>query len=294
MGSFLSRSSSFPWQAEGRTVLITGASRGIGAQLARVFAREKVSKLVLVARSKDDLEKVAEECRQLGSSALEVEVFRCDLTNNSSIKSFVEAATKSNKGFDVVILNAGRSQGCYFEEIEDIDQIDYMIKLNVNGVINTLHYILPQIFKSRQSRIIIISSAAGLLGSPYRTVYCASKHALTGFCNSFRIELKDSYEADSPVVSLINIPEVRGTDLNSNRMDFGSKYKPMEFDPNKALELTSTCQSLYEAVAAGKREWGQPMKLRILKPLYDIFPGLIDGMIMKYVRSVMLPRERVK
>eukprot|EP01083_Nonionella_stella_P210877 763011_1 len=104
--------------------------------------------------------------------------------------------------------------GCYFEEIKDVESINYMLKLNVNGVINTLFYALPWVCMVSSSRIVIISSVAGIAPVPYRTVYCASKHALTGFANSLRIELKDTHGKDkSPKVQLINLQGVSGTSL---------------------------------------------------------------------------------
>eukprot|EP00521_Asterionellopsis_glacialis_P017644 CAMPEP_0195297884 /NCGR_PEP_ID=MMETSP0707-20130614/22318_1 /TAXON_ID=33640 /ORGANISM="Asterionellopsis glacialis, Strain CCMP134" /LENGTH=251 /DNA_ID=CAMNT_0040359807 /DNA_START=17 /DNA_END=769 /DNA_ORIENTATION=+ len=251
MGLLWSTASS-EWEAEGKTVLITGASSGIGAEVARNFAR-KGANLALVARRKDALERICEECKQLGSPR--AEVITCDLTDNSNIKSAMEKAVSIFKGFDVVVLNAGRSQGCYFEEIKDVDQIDHMLKLNVNGVITSLHYLLPSIYKSRHSRIVIISSVAGLIGALYRTIYCASKHALTGFSSALRLELKDTYGSEAPAVCLVNFPEVAGTELNTGRMDFGADCPPVEFDASSASPLSSACEGLMDAIGQGKREW---------------------------------------
>jgi short-subunit dehydrogenase len=281
MGSFLSRPP--VWKAQGKTVVITGASRGIGAELARTFAKEQ-AKLILVARSKGDLDKVAEECRKLG--APEVNVFPCDLTKNDDIKSFSEAATKS-MGLDVVILNAGRSQGCTFEEIQDVDQIDHMMKLNATGVFITLHYLLPHVYKSRHSRIVVISSIGGIISGLYRTIYCASKHALTGFFNSLRQELNDTYKAEAPTVSLMNLPAVRGTDVNIHRMDFGSPTTPRQWDPDdiKALDLSNACQAMYLQIVAGTRDWGQTIPIRILLILAAFLPAWVDRFLTSFSKQ---------
>ena len=122
MGSILS---SDAWTAEGKQVLVTGGSSGIGAELARSFAKQGAS-LALLARNEEALSAIAEECAELG--APKAEFFPCDLTNDTDIKNAVGAAIEQFGRFDVVILNAGRSQGCYFEEIKDLNSINYMLK----------------------------------------------------------------------------------------------------------------------------------------------------------------------
>lgn len=274
------------WTAESKHVLITGASSGIGAELARSFARQG-AELALIARGKTgSLQDVAEECRTLGSPR--AETFVCDMTDSSQIRSAVDVAVEQFGRFDVVICNAGQSMGCYFEEIRDTEQIDYMLSLNVGGVIKTVHHVLPAVPKIPSSRLVIISSVSGLLGVPYRTVYCASKHALTGFANSLRCELRDTYGKSSPAVCLINFPEVSGTKLNTGRMDMGAKRPPAEFDTSSESGTSSVeeaCGLAISAIAAGKRESGHPRKIGILLPLYRIIPNVLDGIIMKAVRK---------
>ena len=280
--------SSPAWEARSRSVLITGASSGIGAETARQFAKEGAN-LALVARGKENLETVAKECRQLGAET--VKIYMIDLSNNNAIKTGMEKAIADFQGFDVVVLNAGRSHGCYFEEIKDTSQIEYMVNLNVTGVIISLHSLLPSIYKSRHSRIVVISSTAGIIGVPYRTIYCATKHALTGFCNSFRIELNATYEKEAPAVCLINFPGVSGTKLNSDRMDFGTEQPPAQFDASAGMPLPEAVEGLMSAIAAGKREWGQPFKVTFLRPLYSLIPGILDGFILKRVRRLRIDKK---
>lgn len=279
MGSFWSAPH---WTAEAKHVLITGASSGIGAQLARDFAREGAS-IALLARSKDGLNSVAEECTRLGSPTAKVYV--CDLTDSGQIRDAVGDAVRDFGRFDVVVLNAGRGQGCYFEEIRDSDQIDYMLKLNVNGVINTLHHVLPSVPKSSSSRLVFISSVSGLLGVPYRTVYCASKHALTGFANTLRIELIDTYGPEAPKITLINFSEVSGTQLNAGRMDFGAERRPAEFETKGTLSVEEACSGDMVAVAAGARELGHPPKISVLLPFYRLIPEIMDSIVLRHVKK---------
>lgn len=280
MGSALS---SNIWTAKGKHILITGGSAGIGAEIARNFAKQGAS-LGLLARNKHSLSAVAKECLELGSP--KVEIFPCDLTNDANIKTSIDLAAEKFGKFDVLFLNAGRSMGCYFEEIKDMDSINYMLRINVNGVINTLYYALPYVPKLASSRIVITSSVAGIIPVPNRSVYCASKHALTGFANSLRIEMKDTYGNDAPKIQLINFPEVKGTKLNSGRMTFGADLPPAEFITDSRVQtVQKACALLTKEIAAGTSEWGQPFKVRFLLPLRNIAAFIVDMIILKTVKK---------
>lgn len=272
------------WSAQGKHVLITGSSSGIGAEMARNFAQQGAS-LALVARSKEGLAAVAQECRKLG--AAKVETFPCDVTKNKDIQMAIQNAVHKFGKFDVLFLNAGRSQGCYFEEIKDVDSIDYMLTLNINGVINTVFYALPSVPKSSASRIVVIGSVSGLFGVPYRSIYCASKHALTGFTNTLRIELNDTYGKNAPRVQLINFPEVSGTKLNSGRMDFGAELPPIEFivDDARIPPVEKACKQLMKEIEKGSNEWGQPFKARLVVLLRSVFAAAVDILILKTVKK---------
>jgi short-subunit dehydrogenase len=279
MGSFWS---SPQWTAEAKHVLITGASAGIGAQLAREFSRAGAS-VALIARSTDKLATVAEECRTLGSPRQMI--YACDLSDSGQIRKAIGDAVLDFGHFDVVVLNAGRSQGCYFEEIQDTDQVDYMLRLNVNGVINTLHHILPSVPKASSSRLVVISSVAGLIGVPYYTVYCASKHALTGFANSLRMELADTYGHEAPKLTLVNFPEVSGTQLNTGRMDFGADRPPAEFHAKGILSVEAACRGAMVAIARGARECGSPLRISIPLLFYRWMPATMDAITLRIIHK---------
>jgi len=285
--------------AAGKNVLITGASAGIGAELARKFA-EQGANLALVARNQTNLEAVAKECLALG--AIQAGVFPCDLTKDEDTQTAIQTAIESfgdGNCLDIVVLNAGRSMGCYFEEIKDMESINYMLRLNVNGVIHALMCALPAIPKSEASRIVIISSIAGLCGVPYRTVYCASKHALGGFANALRIELRDTYGRSAngaPRVQLINFPEVQGTNLNTGRMDMGAARPPIEFKTGAGVVATveEACSDLILEIEKGTDEWGQKSKGRILVLLRLFFATLADFLILTAVKKTHIRPDEIE
>lgn len=276
------------WTARGKNVLITGASSGIGAETARNFARNGAA-LALLARNEEALREVARECLDLG--APRAEVVACDVTDHVRVASAVaEAASRLSDGdgdrLDVVVLSAGRSQGCYFEEIGDAEQVDHMLRVNVNGVVHTILRALPLVPKRADSRVVLIGSVSGRIGVPYRTVYCASKHAVSGFADALRLELSDSYGADAPAVQLINFPEVRNTNLNAGRMDMGAESPPARFiETPDMISVEDACADLYQQIERGTREWGHPFKVTVLRFVMGLAPAFFDSLVVKMVKD---------
>lgn len=244
-------------------MFISGPSSGLGAALARKFARQGAS-LCLMTRSKDSMLAMANEYKRLG--ATRVEFFSCDLRDEDEIQSHVMSAVESFGKFDLLILDAGRSMGC-FEEIKDMRSIYYILKVNVNGVINTLVHALPAVPKMSSSRIVFVSpSNDGVVPAQYRSIYSASKHALEEFANSLRIELAEAYGEDAPSIQLINVSE------SSPKENLGRVNKP-------GSAVHKACSSLLHEVALCTRKLAKPLKL--LRPL---FLCGVSSFVMIYVK----------
>ncbi|MCH7574269.1 MAG: SDR family oxidoreductase [Candidatus Marinimicrobia bacterium] len=171
----------------GQRVVITGASSGIGAEMARQMASQG-ARLVLAARREPELKAVAEECRQLGGAATTVVT---DVTVRSQCRALMESSVAALGGIDVLVNNAGISMREEFEHIANLDIFEQLMRVNYLGSVHCTHYALPQLLESRGS-IVVVSSLAGKTGVPGLTGYAASKYALHGFFESLRIELLDS------------------------------------------------------------------------------------------------------
>src|ERR1700687_5953528 len=211
-------------------VVITGASKGIGAELARKMAL-KGAKLVLAARSEKDLEAVAEECRALGASALSV---KADVALERDCQTIVAAARLAFGRIDVLVNNAGMSMWARFEDIEDVSILERIMQVNYMGAVYCTHYALPHLRETR-GRLVGISSIAGRVGVPTRTGYSAAKDAMVGFFDSLRIEL-----AGSGVSVTMIYPGFVATGIRENAA--GPDGKPIAVNPVDERQVMSPAE----------------------------------------------------
>jgi short-subunit dehydrogenase len=162
-----------------RIVLITGASSGIGREIAKQLV-QKGDFPLLVARNRDALQDLKNEIKQC-------EIFPCDVTNQEQVESMVDQIMAKFHCVDVLINNAGYGR---FGGILDIPINDFqgMIETNYLGAVRLTRTLLPHMLLQGDGRIINIASIAGLTGIPNLSAYCASKFALIGFSESLKLE----------------------------------------------------------------------------------------------------------
>ncbi|XP_043554401.1 dehydrogenase/reductase SDR family member 7 isoform X1 [Chiloscyllium plagiosum] len=171
-----------------KVVWITGASSGIGEELAYQLAKLGAF-LVLSARRVAELERVKQNC--LDHSKLRVKdilVLLLDLNVSSSHKDATKSVIQYFGKIDILINNAGRSQRSLFLDT-NLDVYEAIMHLNFLGTISLTKCVLPYMIKQEKGQIITVSSLAGLVAAPISTGYASSKHALQGFFNSLRPEL---------------------------------------------------------------------------------------------------------
>jgi short-subunit dehydrogenase len=172
----------------GRVVLVTGASSGIGEATARQFGREG-ARVVLAARRVERLESLAQEIITLGTGA-ETLVVQSDLSKLADIQSLIRQTLDRFGRIDVLVNNAGFGRLDWLEYLDPVKDIQAQIDVNVMGVIQTTRQVLPIMIKQRTGSIINMCSMAGLVGTPTYTIYAASKHAVHGFSEALRREVK--------------------------------------------------------------------------------------------------------
>lgn len=167
---------------KGKTVVITGASSGIGKALAYEFAACGAS-IVMGARHEDKLSEISEDLKKRGAS---VAYCVTDVTVEEDCRKLIVTAVGSFGGIDILICNAGISMRAIFDDVE-LSVLHRLMNVNFWGTVYCTKYALPYIQASHGS-IVGVSSVAGLHGLPGRTGYSASKYAMTGFLDTIRIE----------------------------------------------------------------------------------------------------------
>jgi len=175
-------------EVKGKIVIVTGASSGIGEATAREFAKEG-AKVVLAARRVDRLESLAKEIAAMGTGA-EALVVQADLSKLEDIQSLIAKTLERYGRIDVLVNNAGFGRLDWLENLDPVKDIQSQFDVNVLGVIQTTRQALPIMIKQRSGHIINMCSMAGLVATPTYTVYAACKHAVHGFSEALRREVK--------------------------------------------------------------------------------------------------------
>ncbi len=202
----------------GKVILITGASSGIGKAVALQIAAPQV-RLIITARRIDELNRVAEMCREKGATCISL---IADLARPESIAELVAAVSGFTPVLDVLINNAGISQRSKAEETSI--QVDRQImEINFFGQVAITKLLWPLLIKSEHANIVLISSVTGTFGFSQRSAYAASKHALEGFFESWMIEN--------------NRPNIYFTTVSPGRVKTSISYSALKADGSAHRQL---------------------------------------------------------
>jgi short-subunit dehydrogenase len=170
---------------KGASVLVTGASSGIGAATARQFARAG-ARLTICARRLDRLNEVADQCRHAGAAA--VVVRRTDVTRPNDVRAFVAGALRDFDRIDVLVNNAGVGWRGRFQEMPE-EALRNLVETNLVGLATAVQAALPPMLEANSGVIINVASVVGFRAAPYSAFYSATKHAVAGLSHALRGEL---------------------------------------------------------------------------------------------------------
>ncbi len=259
----------------GRVVLLTGASAGIGRELALQLAPER-PKLVLAARDAARLEEVAAECRARGAEAL---VVPTDVGDESACRrSGGEDASRPSAPLDVLLLNAGQDMWSRLDELADRSILERLMRVNYLGYAWLAAEALPAL-KASRGRIVVVSSLAGLTGVPTRTGYAATKHALHGFFDSLRVEL-----AGTGVTVTLVCPDFVVSEIH--RRAYGPDGQPLGETPMAEAKIMTTgacAGAILRAARARKRLVLLSWRGKVGRYVRLLAPGLIDRIAARAV-----------
>lgn len=174
---------------KGKTIIVTGASSGIGEATAMKLAKEGAN-VIVSARRRDRLEKLKNKINdQDGGKAVVVEA---DVTKKEDWKNIVDTAKKEFNSIDGLINNAGLMPLSYVKNLHT-DEWDTMVDVNVKGVMNGVAAVLPSMMDQKKGHIVNVASSAGRKIYPGGAVYCATKAAVRMFSEGLRMELAPNY-----------------------------------------------------------------------------------------------------
>ncbi len=252
-----------------QVIVVTGASEGIGAELARQLAAER-PKLVLAARRADALEAVAAQCRARGAQAL---VQPTDVADEAQCRALVERAVAQFGRIDALVNNAGVSMHAWFEDISDFSTFERLFRINTMSAIWLTRDALPHLKQSR-GLIVGVSSLAGKTGVPARTTYCTSKFAMSGFFEALRIELQGS-GVDVTMV----FPGVVATDIRRRGWNGAGQAAGFSgLSEDDAMPVAECARQIVQAMRRRARENVQTPKARFGLLLKAFAPALVDRM----------------
>lgn len=257
-----------------QVIAITGASDGIGAEMARQLAARHGTglALLLAARSEEKLAQVGTQCAARGAQVL---TQRCDVTQQSECRALIDAGLERFGRLDALVNNAGMSAHALFEEVEDLAWYEELMRVNLWGSVWCTQAALPALGAAR-GRIVAVSSLAGLVGVPGRTAYCASKFAMTGFFEALRIELQPLGVSVTIAYPGVVATEIRRRGYNAAGQPAGRSG----LSEVNAMPVETCARLINEGMEQRRRDVVMSAKGRLGRWLKLIAPGRIDAMAL--------------
>lgn len=240
------------WQ--GKVVLLTGASSGIGEALAYAMA-ERGAIVGLLARREELLKPIAEKIKSKGGKA---RIFACDVTEKDKLHKAAESLRNEFGKIDILIANAGIGGNNKETRELEADAVTKVINVNLIGAVNSVSAVIPQMLKRKSGHLVAISSLAGFRGIPKSAAYSASKAGMTAFFESVRLDVQHKGVA----VTIIQ-PGFIKTPLTSGRAN------KMPF----IMELEDSIPLFLSAIENKKKFAAFPWQLATFVRLGRIFPA---------------------
>jgi short-subunit dehydrogenase len=245
---------------ENQVVWITGASAGIGEALALQFAAAK-ARLVLSARRETELDRVWHLCAGRGLPPDQMLILPLDVTDYLAMPGAVTRVMQRFGRVDMLINNAGISQRSRCVDT-DLEVYRRLMEVNVFGQIALTKQVLPRMIEQRSGHIAVTASVAGKVGAPYRTGYCAAKHAIMGFFDALRAEV-----AQQGIRVTTITPGFIRTDISVNALrGDGSEYGELDADIEGGMDVTRCAEAIMQGFRKGTPEIavGEGMEMKAL------------------------------
>ena len=251
-------------QLKGKNIVITGASGGIGAEIAKLCAASGAN-LVLLARGIEKLQQLQTDLQQ--KHGIRVNVYQLDVSDTDKVSEVFRHIFAEIKCIDILVNNAGF--GVFREAHEaTIHEIKGMFEVNVIGLMACTGMVLPKMRERRSGHIINIASQAGKIATPKSSVYSATKHAVLGYTNALRMELADF----NVLVTSVN-PGPIATNFFTIADESGSYVKNVQ---RFMLKPEYVAEKVVGAMLTKTREINLPRWMNMGSIVAVLFPRLFD------------------
>lgn len=254
-----------------KVIWITGASSGIGAALTKVYCKSG-AQIIISARSEEKLSEIKESC----SNSENITILPLDLSKPDTFGELVQKAWELNNGIDLIINNAGISQRSLAIDT-DIEVDRKLMEVNYIGTVALCKALLPYFIERKKGHIAVVTSLVGKFGSPYRSGYAASKHALHGYFDSLRAEVYNQ----NIFISLI-CPGFIATDVSVNALTGdGAKLGTMDDATANGMTPEDCAQRIKNGLDKKKEEFLVGGKETYAVYLKRFFPKLFSKFLNK-------------
>ena len=268
-----------------KTFVITGASDGIGAEMARQLARSygAGAALVLAARNQQKLDAVAQQCRDSGAQALAV---MTDVAQEAQCRALIDKAMQAYGRIDVLVNNAGVSAQALFSDVraQDLHWYEDLMRVNFWGALWCTHAALPHL-KASRGGIVAVASLAGLVGVPGRTAYSATKFAMSGFFEALRAELKAAGVAVTVAYPGVVATQTRHRGYNAR----GEAAGASGLREDNAMSVEECARLIVAGMQARKREVVMTSRGKLGRFMKLIAPGAVEDMALAALKDEVKP-----
>jgi len=257
-------------ELEGRTVLITGGSRGLGFALAREFA-SRGAQIAICARDEIELSRAEEDLRARGAN---VHVFTCDLRDPKQINELIEKVESACGPIDLLINNAGTivvgpAQVMTLEDFRETMEVNFW------SAVETSLAVVPRMTQRGFGRIVNVGSVGGKMPVPHLAAYCASKFALVGFSSAMRAELaKDGILVTTVNPGLMRTGSPRNAFFKGNQEAEYAWFSISDALPGISMSADSAARRIVDAAIHGDAEVALGWPAKIGATFYGLFPNL--------------------
>ncbi len=258
---------------KGKTVIVTGASSGIGEAAVRYFVHEG-AELVLAARDESKMQLIVRDM-----PAAQVHIVRTDVSVESDCAHLIQSTLERFGKIDVLVNNAGLSMRASFAD-SNLDVIRRLMDVNFWGTVYCTHYAIQELIRTKGS-VVGVSSIAGYKGLPGRTGYSASKFAMNGFLESLRLENRATGLHVLTLAPGFVSTNIRNTALTSD----GSVQAESPRAESEMMRPEEVAEKMGAAILQRKAELVLSGQGKLTVNLNKAFPRLVDGLVYNHMKK---------